>query len=322
MDSLNSSIIQNQINEMLHIQLCRWIFKIHKDQDYLKLPVVKKFISTIIKEQTKNKIYYSKFYKDFKIENWLVYLNEKIKDLIETVIKNKNNNTNDEKMYMYMLDIFLIINLIDYVENMAHWTDKKELWLIANFLWLQEVEFVYKKVKWKLEKFITKDMLFKNDKIVWFYQYDHSYDRVFFSVENAKDIRAIRQKWDKIEKLKILNIARSIRAIWLLKRRPDSIYTNLILYFLTLSLLEYIQKLKKQDIYLSEKDQKLFNLYIKTFIGYIYHDEQVKELLWFNKDDINIFYNEQDRIALSNLLKNYFATLIAELKCQIETIVK
>jgi len=134
---INENNVQNKtiIDEIMQMQLIKWIYKLHKNDDFVKLPIIKTLAIETYRKLAKNKFYYTNFLKDFLIDPNLVYLSSSIEKKIEEYIK--DNKTG------FLLDLIVLLFVIDLSK-----TKDVELQKTLKHIWNINIEVVYKKVKW------------------------------------------------------------------------------------------------------------------------------------------------------------------------------
>ena len=300
---INENNVQNKtiIDEIMQIQLIKWIYKLHKNDDFVKLPIIKTLAIETYRKLAKNKFYYTNFLKDFLIDPNLVYLSSSIEKKIEEYIK--DNKTG------FLLDLIVLLFVIDLSK-----TKDVELQKTLKHIWNINIEVVYKKVKWNIEKFITKDTIFI-DKIVWFKLNSSKQNRLFFSTWSARDIRAI-----KTEQKEITTILNVEKILFYLKRfkGETNIYNNIIIYILLTETLDTFNKIKTKyssDDKIYKQYETFVNIMINTFVWTIYINKDFFEKLWFGLRtwlDINKM-NSVDIEALKNFIKNYYTFILKDI---------
>lgn len=300
---INENNVQNKtiIDEIMQIQLIKWIYKLHKNDDFVKLPIIKTLAIETYRKLAKNKFYYTNFLKDFLIDPNLVYLSSSIEKKIEEYIK--DNKTG------FLLDLIVLLFVIDLSK-----TKDVELQKTLKHIWNINIEVVYKKVKWNIEKFITKDTIFI-DKIVWFKLNSSKQNRLFFSTWSARDIRAI-----KTEQKEITTILNVEKVLFYLKRfkGETNIYNNIIIYILLTETLDTFNKIKTKyssDDKIYKQYETFVNIMINTFVWTIYINKDFFEKLWFGLRtwlDINKM-NSVDIEALKNFIKNYYTFILKDI---------
>lgn len=300
---INENNVQNKtiIDEIMQMQLIKWIYKLHKNDDFVKLPIIKTLAIETYRKLAKNKFYYTNFLKDFLIDPNLVYLSSSIEKKIEEYIK--DNKTG------FLLDLIVLLFVIDLSK-----TKDVELQKTLKHIWNINIEVVYKKVKWNIEKFITKDTIFI-DKIVWFKLNSSKQNRLFFSTWSARDIRAI-----KTEQKEITTILNVEKILFYLKRfkGETNIYNNIIIYILLTETLDTFNKIKTKyssDDKIYKQYETFVNIMINTFVWTIYINKDFFEKLWFGLRtwlDINKM-NSVDIEALKNFIKNYYTFILKDI---------
>jgi len=289
------------VDEILKIHLVKGIYKLHKNDDFLLLPIIKKLAIKTYRKLSKNKLFFTNFNKDFLIDNNLIYLSNKIEQKIENYIKNNKIG--------FILDLIVILFFIDLSVN-----NDSELNKIKWKIWNKLVNIVYKKVKNNLEKFITKDTIFTQN-ILWFKINDKNQKRLFFSTWTAKEIRAI--KTQNKEQVSVLDLEATIMFLKQVKEKT-SIYNNIIIYTLLVEALEIFNIIKntKESNSNDYKQSIVFiNVMINTFVWTVYINKEFFEKLWFNvKTELNIEHmSEADIDALKTFIKNYYSLLIKDI---------
>ena len=104
---MNNSITK----EATQIMLVKGIYKLHKDKQFLKIPLIKELAILTYNDMSKNKFFFTNFSKDFLISKGLVYLNSSLRKTIENKIKKNEVNS--------ILDLIVVLFLIDNAEHFS-----------------------------------------------------------------------------------------------------------------------------------------------------------------------------------------------------------